>query len=142
MAKRLTSLAPLIGVEDWARCCAVEKVFGIEPGPLNGDRPARALDALAQHPEHIAGAGDRRVRDRCGPDAWGHDQHVRARGLPGRVRARTSPPVIGYGYPKDRRFDLKQVQAGPAVSADGGIPLHACAVRAAARVFLAQTPIR
>jgi transposase len=34
-------------------------------------------------------------------------------------------PVIGYGHPKDRRVDLKQVQAGLAVSADGGIPLHA-----------------
>ncbi|MET7719032.1 hypothetical protein ABZS89_43170, partial [Streptomyces sp. NPDC005407] len=34
-------------------------------------------------------------------------------------------PVIGYGHPKDRRVDLKQVQAGLAVSADGGIPVHA-----------------
>ncbi|MFF2964566.1 hypothetical protein ACFVT1_38085 [Streptomyces sp. NPDC057963] len=34
-------------------------------------------------------------------------------------------PVIGYGHPKDRRVDLKQVQAGLAVCADGGIPVHA-----------------
>ena len=34
-------------------------------------------------------------------------------------------PVISYGHPKDRRVDLKQVQAGLAVTADGGIPVHA-----------------
>ncbi|GGT38808.1 hypothetical protein GCM10010207_43780 [Streptomyces atratus] len=33
--------------------------------------------------------------------------------------------LIGYGHPKDRRVDLKQAQAGLAVSADGGIPVHA-----------------
>ncbi|MGW7610522.1 hypothetical protein ACWGKW_25230 [Streptomyces sp. NPDC054766] len=35
-------------------------------------------------------------------------------------------PLIGYRYPEDRRADLKQVQAGLAASADGGIPVHAC----------------
>ncbi|MBL3668039.1 hypothetical protein JL475_18995 [Streptomyces sp. M2CJ-2] len=34
-------------------------------------------------------------------------------------------PVVSYGRPEDRRVDLKQVQAGLAVSADGGIPVHA-----------------
>ncbi|MFJ7280217.1 IS1634 family transposase [Kitasatospora sp. NPDC098663] len=32
-------------------------------------------------------------------------------------------PQVKYGHPKDRRVDLKQVQAGLAVSGDGGIPL-------------------
>lgn len=32
-------------------------------------------------------------------------------------------PAPAYGHPKDRRTDLKQVQAGIAVSADGGIPV-------------------
>jgi transposase len=33
-------------------------------------------------------------------------------------------PIVKFGHPKDRRVDLKQVQAGLAVSADGGIPVH------------------
>ncbi|MDH6221589.1 IS1634 family transposase [Streptomyces pseudovenezuelae] len=37
----------------------------------------------------------------------------------------TSFPVIKHGHPKDRRVDLKQVQAGLAVTGDGGIPVHA-----------------
>jgi transposase len=32
-------------------------------------------------------------------------------------------PAPAFGHPKDRRSDLKQIQAGLAVSADGGIPL-------------------
>ena len=32
-------------------------------------------------------------------------------------------PAPGYGHPKDRRTDLKQIQAGIAVSGDGGIPV-------------------
>ena len=31
-------------------------------------------------------------------------------------------PQVKYGHPKDRRVDLKQVQAGLAVTRDGGIP--------------------
>jgi transposase len=34
-------------------------------------------------------------------------------------------PQIKYGHPKDRRFDLKQVQAGLGVAGDGGIPVFA-----------------
>src|SRR6266545_2442863 len=32
-------------------------------------------------------------------------------------------PAPAYGHPKDRRTDLKQIQAGIAVAADGAIPL-------------------
>jgi len=32
-------------------------------------------------------------------------------------------PVPRWGHPKDRRPDLKQIQAGLAVSGDGGIPV-------------------
>jgi transposase len=32
-------------------------------------------------------------------------------------------PQVTYGHPKDRKVDLKQVQAGLGVSADGGVPM-------------------
>ncbi|MEU9015734.1 hypothetical protein AB0D12_39925 [Streptomyces sp. NPDC048479] len=32
-------------------------------------------------------------------------------------------PQVKYGHPKDRRADLMQVQAGIAISADGGVPV-------------------
>jgi len=34
-------------------------------------------------------------------------------------------PQVKFGHPKDRRTDLKQIQAGLGVSADGGIPVFA-----------------
>jgi len=34
-------------------------------------------------------------------------------------------PAPAFGHPKDRRTDLKQIQAGLAVSADGGVPVFA-----------------
>jgi transposase len=34
-------------------------------------------------------------------------------------------PAPAFGHPKDRRTDLKQIQAGLAVTADGGIPVFA-----------------
>jgi hypothetical protein len=68
VANRLTSPAPLVRVEDWARCWAVEEVFGIEPGLLNDDRLARALDAIAPHLEHIAGTVGARAIGEFGID--------------------------------------------------------------------------
>ncbi|MFD3943225.1 hypothetical protein [Streptomyces sp. NPDC058579] len=32
-------------------------------------------------------------------------------------------PRIRHGHPKDRRYDLKQIQTGLAVTGDGGVPL-------------------
>jgi hypothetical protein len=68
VANRLTSPAPLVRVEDWARCWAVEEVFGIEPALLTDDRLARALDAIAPHLEHIAGTVGARAIGEFGID--------------------------------------------------------------------------
>jgi hypothetical protein len=67
VVNRLTS--PLVRVEDWARCWAVEEVFGIEPGLPGDDRLARGLDTIAPHLERILvhstanAAGRQAVRD-------------------------------------------------------------------------------
>jgi len=56
VANRLTSPAPLVHVEDWAREWAVEEIFGIDPDALNDDRIGRALDAIAPQLEGIVGS--------------------------------------------------------------------------------------
>jgi len=43
IANRLTSPLPLYEIQEWARCFAVEEVFGIFPDQLNDDRLGRAL---------------------------------------------------------------------------------------------------
>ncbi|MFE3496667.1 DUF4277 domain-containing protein [Streptomyces sp. NPDC059175] len=128
VANRLTSPAPLVRVGDWARTWAVEEVFGIEPALLNDDRLARALDAVAPHLEKIAGTVGARAIAEFGIDVSRLHWDMTSMSVHGAYPVGDQDeqyPVIGYGHPKDRRVDLKQVQAGLAVSADGGIPVHA-----------------
>ena len=128
MANRLTSPAPLVRVEDWARTWAVEEVFGIEAGLLNDDRLARALDAIAPQLETITGTVGARAISEFGIDVSRLHWDMTCMSVHGAYPAEDQDedfPVISYGHPKDRRIDLKQIQAGLAVSADGGIPLLA-----------------
>ncbi|SES50144.1 protein of unknown function, partial [Streptomyces sp. yr375] len=128
VANRLTSPAPLVRVGDWARTWAVEEVFGIEPGLLNDDRLARALDAIAPHLERIAGTVGARAIAEFGIDVSRLHWDMTSMSVHGAYPEEGQDeqyPVIKYGHPKDRRVDLKQVQAGLAVTGDGGIPVHA-----------------
>jgi transposase len=128
VVNRLTSPAPLVRVGDWARTWAVEEVFGIEPALLNDDRLARALDAIAPELDRIAGTVGARAITEFGIDVSRLHWDMTSMSVHGAFPAGDQDeqyPVIGYGRPKDRRVDLKQVQAGLAVSADGGIPVHA-----------------
>jgi hypothetical protein len=56
VANRLTSPAPLVHVQEWARAWAVGEAFGVDPELLNDDRLGRALDAIAPHLDRLAGS--------------------------------------------------------------------------------------
>ncbi|MEU7061689.1 IS1634 family transposase [Streptomyces sp. NPDC046197] len=95
---------------------------------LNDDRLARALDAIAPELERIAGTVGARAIAEFGIDVSRLHWDMTSMSVHGAYpddEQDEQYPVIGYGHPKDRRVDLKQVQAGFAVSADGGIPVHA-----------------
>ncbi|MFJ9445893.1 IS1634 family transposase [Kitasatospora sp. NPDC101235] len=128
VANRLTSPMPLFRVGDWARVWAVEEVFGMEPALLNDDRLARALDAIAPHLEQLAGTVGARAIAEFGIDVSRLHWDMTSMSVHGAYPQEDQDeqfPVIKYGHPKDRRTDLKQVQAGLAVTGDGGIPVHA-----------------
>jgi transposase len=128
VANRLTSPMPLFRVGDWARVWAVEEVFGIEPALLNDDRLARALDAIAPHLEQLAGTVGARAIAEFGIDVSRLHWDMTSMSVHGAYPEQDQDeqfPVIKYGHPKDRRMDLKQVQAGIAVTGDGSIPVHA-----------------
>jgi uncharacterized protein DUF4277 len=55
VCNRLTSPAPLVHVQDWARDWAVPEVLGIPALALNDDKLGRTLDAIAPHLEEITG---------------------------------------------------------------------------------------
>jgi transposase len=124
IANRLTSPAPLVRVSDWAREWAVADVFGIDPGLLNDDRIGRALDAIAPELDHIVGSVGTQAISAFGIDIARLHWDMTSVSLHGAYdQTEDDYPAPKFGHPKDRRVDLKQIQAGLAVTGDGGIPV-------------------
>src|SRR6266581_3234258 len=147
VANRLTAPAPMVRVQDWAAAMAVEEAYGIAPELLNDDRIARALDAIAPQLDAIAGGAGAAAVTEFGVDVSRLHWDLTSISLYGAYpQADLEYPAPRWGHPKDRRPDLKQIQAGLAVSGDGGIPVfhHAYAGGAAevAQVVGAMTALR
>ncbi len=124
VANRLTSPEPLVRVRDWAGGYAVEEVFGLRPEQLNDDRVGRALDAIAPQVDSIAGSIGAAAIDVFGIDVSRMHWDMTSMSLYGEYEQPDQEyPTPGFGHPKDRRPDLKQVQTGIAVTADGGVPV-------------------
>ncbi len=124
IANRLTSPTPLVHVEDWAADWAVEEIFGLAPEVLNDDRIGRALDAVAPHLDGIVGSIGARAIASFGVDVARIHWDMTSISLYGAYPS-PDPDHIEprFGHPKDRRPDLKQVQTGLGVAADGAIPV-------------------
>jgi len=124
VASRLTAPAPLVQVEAWAAAMAVDEVYGIEPHLLNDDRLGRALDAIAPHLDEIIGSAGAAAISEFGVDVTRLHWDMTSISLYGVYPdADEEYPAPRWGHPKDRRPDLKQIQTGLAVAADGGIPV-------------------
>lgn len=124
VANRLTSPEPLVRVQGWAGAYAVEEVFGIRPEQLNDDRVGRALDAIAPRLDSIVGSVGAGAIAAFGIDVSRLHWDMTSTSMYGVYEgADEAFPAPKFGHSKDRRPDLKQVQTGIAVSADGGVPL-------------------
>lgn len=124
VANRLTSPRPLCHVEDWAREWAVAEVFGVEPDALNDDRVGRALDAVAPALAGVVGSIGLNAIGAFGVDTSRIHWDMTSISLFGDYDgAEAGFAAPSHGHPKDRRFDLKQIQTGLAVTSDGGIPV-------------------
>src|SRR6266496_2148249 len=136
VANRLTAPAPMVRVQDWAAAMAVEEAYGIAPELLNDDRIARALDAIAPQLDAIAGGAGAAAVTEFGVDVSRLHWDLTSISLYGAYPEPDEEyPAPRWGHPKDRRPDLKQIQTGLAVAADGGIPVfhHAYASGAVRR---------
>jgi hypothetical protein len=124
VANRLTSPMPMVRVADWAREWAVAETFGITTCALNDDRIARALDAVAPQLEAIVGSVGARAISRFGLEVARLHWDMTSISLYGAYQDPDADhPAPRFGHPKDRRPDLKQIQAGMAVTADGAVPI-------------------
>ena len=124
VGNRLSAPAPLVHVQDWAREWAVQEIFGLDPDALNDDRIGRALDAIAPQLEGIVGSVGAAAIAAFGLDVARLHWDMTSISLFGAY----ADPQEGFaaprfGHPKDRRTDLKQIQAGIAVTSDGGVPV-------------------
>ena len=131
VANRLTSPRPLVRVEDWARTWAVKEVMELDPGLLNDDRLGRALDAIAPRLQEITGSIGARAICEFGIDTATLHWDMTSMSLTGAYDPDEQDPdypQVAYGHPKDRRVDLKQIQVGLGVAADGAVPLLATAI--------------
>jgi transposase len=124
VANRLTSPAPLVHVQVWARDWAVGETLGIGPELLNDDRIGRALDAIAPHLDRIAGSVGVAAIEAFGIDVSRMHWDMTSISMHGEYeQAAEGFAAPRFGHPKDRRPDLKQVQAGIAVTGDGSVPV-------------------
>lgn len=124
IANRLTSPKAMVSVADWAHDWAVEEVYGIPADLLNDDRLGRALDAIAPQVDRIVGSIGAKAIDVFGIDVTRMHWDMTSISLYGAYpTVDEDHPAPAYGHPKDRRTDLKQIQAGMAVTADGGVPV-------------------
>jgi transposase len=124
VANRLTSPEPLVRVQDWAGGYAVEEVFDLRPQQLNDDRVGRALDAIAPALDSITGSVGAQAIEAFGIDVSRIHWDMTSMSLYGEYEQPDDAYAVPkFGHPKDRRPDLKQVQAGLAVTADGGVPV-------------------
>ena len=124
IANRLTSPSAMVGVTDWAKAWAVPEVYGVAASALGDDRLGRALDAIAEQVDTIVGSVGAAAIDAFGIDVTRLHWDMTSISLYGAYDDNDPDyPQPGWGHPKDRRVDLKQIQAGIAVSADGAIPV-------------------
>ncbi len=124
IANRLTSPAPMVHVGQWARHFAVSQVLGLDPDVLNDDRIARALDALAPVLDQVTGSVGAAAIGAYGIDVSQLHWDMTSVSLHGAYeQAEEQYPQPKFGHPKDRRADLKQIQAGVAAAADGAVPV-------------------
>lgn len=124
IANRLSSPAPMVHLGAWARQFAVDHVLGLDPAVLNDDRIARALDALAPVLEQVTGSVGAAAITAYGIDTSQVHWDMTSISLYGDyadLEEGFARPR--FGHPKDRRPDLKQIQAGLATTADGAVPV-------------------
>jgi hypothetical protein len=124
VANRLSSPSPMVHVAQWARGWAVDEAFGVEASALNDDRIARALDAIAPELDRIVGSVGVQAIAAFGVDVSRLHWDMTSISLYGAYEeVDPEHPAPRFGRPKDRRPDLKQIQAGLAVCADGAVPV-------------------
>lgn len=117
---RLLAPRPMVRVESWLDRTALPDILGVSADQFNDDRLARTLDLLAPHLEAIwqelvvAAI----VEFDLDLSQWCYD--ITSIAFTGDY---DQAELVRYGYSRDHRPDLKQVELAVDVTAEGGVPV-------------------
>lgn len=133
---RLQAPQPLVHVETWLAGTMLPELLGLDAAQCNDDRLARTLDTLLPHLDAIWQdlvvaaiiAFDLDLRYLC--------YDLTSVSFCG---AYEDADLVRYGYSRDHRPDLKQIEIAATVTAAGGVPLDYRAL--AGNVAARTTPV-
>jgi transposase len=117
---RLTSPRPLYRIDAWGCQYALESLFGVKAEKLNDDRIARTLETVWEKIDEIQGALSLKMMRAFGISADTVHYDITSLSFEGQYE---ESDLVRFGYSRDRRPDLKQVNLGLDVTRDGGIPI-------------------
>lgn len=123
---RLLQPKAMFRIGDWAEDASVTDYYGLTVEQLNDDRLGRALERIAQHGDTVQVALVLSAIDKFELDVSQIHYDITSVELYGAYETKDdepSKPHPTYGRTKSGRKNVKQIQQGLSVSADGGVPL-------------------
>lgn len=117
---RLLAPRPLVHVETWLADTVLPEVLKLDADEFNDDRLARALDALAPHLEAIWQELIVQAIITFDLDLSKLCYDITSISFTGDYE---EAELVRYGYSRDHRPDLKQVELALNVTVEGGVPI-------------------
>lgn len=126
VANRLLNPKAMFRIGEWAESASVTDFFNVTADELNDDRLGRALERVALHGDNVQAALVLKAVKRFKLDV--HQIHyditdVELYGAYETEEDQEVSPRPAYGRTKSGRKNVKQIQQGLSVAADGGVPV-------------------
>jgi transposase len=123
---RLLRPKAMFKIGQWAEKASVTDYFGLTAEQLNDDRLGRALERIAEHGDQVQAALVLSAINEFDLDVSQIHYDITSVELYGAYETddeQPPSPVPAYGRTKSGRKNVKQIQQGLSVSADGGVPI-------------------
>lgn len=123
---RLLQPKAMFKIGDWAQDASVTDFYGLTAEQLNDDRLGRALERIAEHGDTVQTALVLSAIDKFELDVSQIHYDITSVELYGAYETQGDDPASPqptYGHTKSGRKNVKQIQQGLSVSADGGVPV-------------------
>lgn len=123
---RLLQPKAMFRIGDWAQETSVTQYFGLAAELLNDDRLGRALERIAEHGDQVQAGLVLSAVNEFDLDVSQIHYDITSVELYGAYETddeQPPSPLPTYGRTKSGRKNVKQIQQGLSVTADGGVPI-------------------